>query len=77
VRRPPRGVRKEDFAKLNYYDVWFPNLAPSAELLKIVDHAPDEKIWPTFKRKFKAEMKKSETDKDLSLLAALSHSTNI
>jgi len=21
VRRPPRGVRKEDFARLNYFDV--------------------------------------------------------
>ena len=30
VRRPPRGVPKEAFATQNWYDVWFPNLAPSA-----------------------------------------------
>src|SRR5258708_36166089 len=34
VRRPPRGVPKSDFARLDYYDVWFPNLAPSADLVR-------------------------------------------
>ena len=34
VRRPPRGVPKSDFARLDYYDVWFPNLSPSAELVQ-------------------------------------------
>jgi uncharacterized protein YeaO (DUF488 family) len=33
VRRPPRGVRKEDYAARNYYDTWLPELAPSAELV--------------------------------------------
>ena len=30
VRRPPRGVPKSEFASGNWYDVWCPNLSPSA-----------------------------------------------
>ena len=35
VRRPPRGVPKSKFAKLDYYDVWLPNLSPSQELVTV------------------------------------------
>ncbi|MCL6097204.1 MAG: DUF488 family protein [Bacteroidetes bacterium] len=77
VRRPPRGVRKEDFAKLNYYDVWFPNLSPCDELVKQAQASEDEKSWNTFKRKFLAELKSSAASKDLDLLAALSHQTDL
>ena len=45
VRRPPRGVPKSDFARLNYYDVWFPNLSPSAELVHEALQALDERAW--------------------------------
>lgn len=77
VRRPPRGVRKEEFASRNFYDVWFPNLAPSEELLKEALTAHDDKSWRAFVRKFQAEMKVPEASKDLDLLAALSHHTNL
>jgi uncharacterized protein YeaO (DUF488 family) len=76
VRRPPRGVRKEDYAAKNIYDVWFPNLAPSESLLKEALSQTDEKSWKAFKRKFMAEMKRPEAKRDLDLLAALSHQTN-
>ena len=33
VRRPPRAVRKQDYAARNYFDVWLPELAPSAPLV--------------------------------------------
>ena len=33
VRRPPRGVPKAEFASRNYYDVWYPELSPQAELM--------------------------------------------
>ena len=56
VRRPPRGVAKADFSKLDYYDVWFPNLSPSAELVKDALAARDERAWAAFSRKFKREM---------------------
>lgn len=75
VRRPPRGVPKQEYASRNFYDVWFPNLAPSEALLKAA--APlDEKSWKTFKRRFLAEMKQPGARRDLELLAALSHQVN-
>ena len=76
VRRPPRGVKKEDYAAKNIYDVWFPNLAPSEPLLKEALSKTDEKSWKVFKRKFMAEMKLPGAKRDLDLLAALSHQTN-
>lgn len=77
VRRPPRGVKKEDYAAKDIYDVWFPNLSPSEALLKEGQAASDEKTWKTFKRKFLAELKAPEPSKELDLLAALSHQTNM
>lgn len=76
VRRPPRGVRKEAFATKNYYDVWFPNLAPSKELLKGALPIEDEVAWRRFARAYTAEMKQPGPAKDLDLLAALSHHVN-
>jgi uncharacterized protein YeaO (DUF488 family) len=77
VRRPPRGVRKEEYSSKNIYDVWFPNLSPSEPLVKEALGAKDEKSWQAFKRKFLAEMKSPGATKDLDLLAALSHRTNM
>ena len=76
VRRPPRGVRKEEFGSKNIYDVWFPNLSPSQELLKRFFPLDNEKDWKTFKRQFLAEMKQPGPSRDLDLLAALSHQSN-
>lgn len=73
VRRPPRGVRKQDYAARNFYDVWFPNLAPSEALLKSAAPIADERAWRAFRRRFLAEMKRPEAGRDLDLLAALSH----
>lgn len=77
VRRPPRGVRKEDYAAKNIFDVWFPNLSPSESLLKEAQAVKDENSWKAFTRKFLAEMKSPGASKDLDLLAALSHQTNM
>ena len=76
VRRPPRGVKKEEYAEKDYFDVWFPNLSPSAPLVKKALAADDEKSWKAFRRNFVAEMKAPEASKDLDLLAALSHRTD-
>ena len=76
VRRPPRGVPKSDFAKLDYYDVWFPNLSPSAELVQEALGASDERAWAAFKRKFRREMSEPERSRELDVLAALSHQTS-
>jgi len=77
VRRPPRGVPKSDFARRNYYDVWFPNLSPSAELVHEALTAADQKAWTAFTRKFRREMSAPDRSRELDLLAALSHHTNL
>jgi uncharacterized protein YeaO (DUF488 family) len=77
VRRPPRGVRKEDYSSKDIYDVWFPNLSPSEALVKEAQAAGDETSWKAFQRKFLAELKAPGTSRDLDLLAALSHQTNM
>ena len=77
VRRPPRGVPKADFGRLDYYDVWFPNLSPSAELVKDALKAADERAWDAFRRKFRREMSVPDRSRELDLLAALSHQTNL
>lgn len=77
VRRPPRGVRKEEYASKNIYDIWFPNLSPSEALVKEAQAADDAKAWQHFRRRFLAEMKQPEASRELDLLAALSHQTNM
>ena len=57
VRRPPRGVAKSDFAKLDFYDVWFPNLSPSPQLVKEALAATSERELVAFRKKFRTEMR--------------------
>ena len=73
VRRPPRGVPKAEFAKQDWYDVWYPNLAPGAELVKEALDAKTDKAWAVFVRKYRAEMAAADSSRTLDLLAALSH----
>jgi uncharacterized protein YeaO (DUF488 family) len=67
VRRPPRGVRKADYARRNYYDVWLPDLAPSARLV-----AQAQKNWSGFAKAYRREMKAPAAERLIRLLAALS-----
>jgi len=76
VRRPPRGIAKKDFAKQNWYDVWFPNLAPSLETMKLGLAAKTPAEWKTFVRKYKAEMAEPQAKHDIALLAALSQTAD-
>ncbi len=77
VRRPPRGVPKSEFASQNWYDVWLPNLSPTADLMKLGQAAESEKAWAAFVRKYRAEMANPEKSRILDLLAALSHHADI
>ncbi len=56
VRRPPRGVPKDRFASGNWYDVWFPNLAPSVETMKLGQAVESPADWAKFVRRYRAEM---------------------
>ncbi len=76
VRRPPRGVPKAKFASQNWYDVWFPTLAPNVDTMKIGLAAETPAQWAAFMRKYRAEMAKPEPAHALELLATLSKQTN-
>jgi uncharacterized protein YeaO (DUF488 family) len=76
VRRPPRGVAKSEFASRNFYDVWFPNLAPSEALLQRGQRAETDREWRSFARAYRTEMKTPENRRTLELLVALSHRAN-
>ncbi|MBX3608319.1 MAG: DUF488 family protein [Hydrogenophaga sp.] len=76
VRRPPRGVPKSEFARQNWYDVWFPNLAPSLETMKLGQQAATPADWAAFVRHYRAEMARPEASHSIGLLAALSHQSD-
>ena len=76
VRRPPRGVKKSEYASQNWYDVWLPNVAPTSELMKLGQSAESDKEWSIFVKKYRAEMFVPEKNRILDLLATLSHNTN-
>ena len=76
VRRPPRGVPKSEFAARNWYDVWFPILAPSLEVMKLAHEAESPAQWAAFMKRYRAEMSKPEPSHAIELLAKLSHHTN-
>jgi uncharacterized protein YeaO (DUF488 family) len=76
VRRPPRGVPKEQFGSGNWYDVWYPNLAPSAETLKLGMAAESDADWKRFERQYRREMSVPDARRSIELLAALSHHTD-
>lgn len=73
VRRPPRGVPKTAYAEQNWYDVWYPNLAPSAETMKLGQAATTPEQWAQFARRYRSEMSSPEASHSLALLATLSH----
>ena len=76
VRRPPRGVPKSKFSSGNWYDVWFPNLAPAPQTIKLALGAETQRQWGAFVRRYRAEMAGPENSRVLDLLAALSHEAN-
>lgn len=77
VRRPPRGVAKAEYASRDYYDVWLPGLAPSAELVKSAQASTNERGWRAFERRYRSEMKRPEAARLLELLAKLSHQASL
>ena len=74
VRRPPRGVPKARLG--DWYDLWLPQLAPSAELVKTAQAARSDRQWQTFVRNYRKEMAAPDNARLIALLAALSHTTD-
>jgi uncharacterized protein YeaO (DUF488 family) len=77
VRRPPRGVRKQDYAARDYFDVWLPELAPSAPLVSLALSEPfTPQRWAVYQRRYRREMRQPAAHRLIALLAALSSQTN-
>lgn len=76
VRRPPRGVPKAEFATKNWYDIWYPNLAPSAETMQLGQAVETDAQWNAFAKRYRSEMKEPDAARTLELLAKLSHGAN-
>ena len=76
VRRPPRGVPKSEFARRDYYDVWYPNLAPSLETMKLGLGAETPAQWKRFAKAYKSEMAQPEAARTIEVLALLSKHAN-
>jgi uncharacterized protein YeaO (DUF488 family) len=73
VRRPPRGVRKADYAARNFYDLWLPELAPSAPLVSFALSRPFTPArWALYARRYRREMRGPAPERLIALLAALS-----
>jgi uncharacterized protein YeaO (DUF488 family) len=77
VRRPPRGVAKARFAADDWYDVWSPNLAPSAPRVDAARTATTDAQWRAFVRGYRAEVAEPGPSRDLDLLAALSRTASL
>jgi uncharacterized protein YeaO (DUF488 family) len=76
VRRPPRGVPKRDFARRDDYDLWLPELAPSAGLVSAGLAAASERAWARFAERYRRELRAPGAERLLRLLAALSHAAD-
>lgn len=76
VRRPPRGVKKERYAADDWYDVWYPELSPSQELVTQALEADSDTEWRAFVRAFRKEMSEPAASRTLDLLAALSRNAD-
>lgn len=76
VRRPPRGVRREDFARRDYYDAWLPTLAPQPATVALALASTTDAEWTRFVRRYRAEMAKGEARHVLDALAAMSHAAD-
>jgi len=69
VRFLPRGVRKSKYARLNYFDVWLPSLAPSRALLskaRSSGMASSIFLW-----RYRTEMEETEPRQMIALLAKI------
>jgi len=77
VRHPPRGVAKKDWSKRDFFDVWLPNLAPSADLVRSAKDAASDRDWRVFERRYRKEMAAPDARRVLDLLAVLSHGAQL
>src|SRR5512138_3142693 len=77
VRLLPRGVKKEDYASGNFFDVWLPEVAPSRELVAYAQAQPwTDARWAAYAKRYLLEMARPDAQRVIALLGALGRQTN-
>lgn len=71
----PRQVKKEDYARRGYFDIWLPLLAPGREL--VAAYRGGKIAFAAFAARYRREMKQSEPAQVIRLLAALAKTQRI
>ena len=77
VRRPPRGVRKDRYAEENWYDVWYPELSPTPQLMAQARSSRSQSEWNAFVRQFRRQMAERRLSRTLDLLAELTGTASL
>ena len=70
-------VPKTEHASRDFYDVWLLDLAPTEDLVTQALGARDEQAWKSFAKRYRAEMKRPQAARLLTLLSSLSHTTDL
>jgi uncharacterized protein YeaO (DUF488 family) len=70
ARYVPRGVRRADWQKKGYFDLWLPLLAPEPEFIK--KFLAGQMTCAAFSRHYHHRMKQTECRQVIELLAGLS-----
>jgi uncharacterized protein YeaO (DUF488 family) len=70
-------VPTSQYAARNFFDVWLPEIAPTADLIDDVrEGGGSEAAWRRFERRYRAQLKRPQHAHLVEFLAALSHGTN-
>jgi len=79
VRYLPRGITKNDYARLDYFDVWLPVVAPSRKLIRWLKSADvTDKGWAQFTTRYEQGMlTTTDSRQAIKLIAAISKTTLI
>jgi uncharacterized protein YeaO (DUF488 family) len=70
-------VKKADYSKRDFFDVWLPELAPPANMVSWALSEPfTPKRWARYEKAYRSQMGKPPARRLISLLSALSQQTN-
>lgn len=72
TRQPPRGIRRQDYRKKGFFDLWLRVLAPSSALL--TRYRKSHITFREFKIGYLAEMSRVEPRQVIAVLALFSRS---
>lgn len=69
ARHVPRGVRREDWQRGNYFDIWLPLVAPTPDL--VAEYRSKKIGFKAFSRRYESQMKATESRQVIQLLGTM------